>query len=144
MDILRVVGGEFLVGEGGQVVEANLRGGLGDSLIGVGVGWLFRESQFGVGDSGDGISVDGFGNFTGSQPAHDAVKQTFLGTHDIFLGGAQGAPDLDAARIASQDTGQDLHSILRIGLKLLFSGGDLFLEPGIELGKGDFFHEEID
>jgi hypothetical protein len=26
---------------------------------------------------------------------------------------------------------------------LLVRGGDLFLEPGIELGKGDFFHGEM-
>jgi hypothetical protein len=60
-----------------------------------------------------------------------------------FLGLAEGATHFDAARIADEDTREDFDGVLGVCLQLLVRGGDLFLEPGIELGKGDFFHGEM-
>ena len=140
LDLARLVGGEFLVGEGGELMEAELKAGEGEGLVRVGVGRLLGEGVLGGGDGGHRVGFDGLGDLAGGQGAGQSVKEAFLGPEHRFLGLAQAAADFDAAGITHQDAGQDLNGILGVSLQLLVRGRDLFLEPGIELGKGDFFH----
>ena len=135
-----LVRGKFLVGEGGELMEAELEAGQGEGLVGVGVGRLLGEGLFGGRDGGDGVGLDGLGDLTGREGAGQAVKKTLLRAEHRLLGLAQAATHFDAARITGQDAGQNFDGILGVCLQLLVRGRDLFLEPGIELGKGDFFH----
>ena len=140
LDLGGLVGREFFVSEGGELMEAEFQAGQGEGLVGVGVGRLLGEGFFGGGDGGDGVGLDGLGDLAGGEGAGQAVKKTLLGAEHRFLGLAKAAAHFDATRITCQDTGQDFHGILGVCLQLLVRGRDLFLEPGIELGKGDFFH----
>ena len=143
LDLAGLVGREFFVSEGGELMEAELQAGEGEGLVGVGVGRLLGEGFFGGGDGCHGVGLDGLGNLAGGEGAGQAVKKSFLGAEHRLLGLAQAAAHVDAAGVTGEDAREDFHRVLGVCLQLLVRGRDLFLEPGIELGKGDFFHGEM-
>jgi len=140
LDLLGFALGELFVGEGGEFGEFQLKGGGGDGLIRVHIGGALGEFSFGFSDGSDGILFDGLGDATGADGVGNSVKETLSGAQDYLLRLAEGAADFDATQVAAQDARKDFDGILWVGLQLLLGRGDLLLQAGIEVSKGDFFH----
>ena len=142
LDLLGFDLGEFFEGEGSQFGELELQGGGGDGLVRVHVGRGLGELELGGGDGGDRVLFDFLGDAAGGQAGDDAIKESLAGAQHDFLRLAEGAADFDAAQVAAQDAREDFDGILGVRLQLLLGRGDLLLQAGVEVSKGDFFHGE--